>query len=237
MEQPYLCILFRHDQDELDIRSHRTSMLEAFKRCRMNRIGRVAFLSSTEGVILLNAVRLSPVNKEEIRGLILEFQKLLRGTFPDVSWFFSFTGDSGDLHDLRPHIEKCRKVLNIGRLTDSRKTIFDYDALGILTWINIPEDELGPLLKKLQKLIDSEKNQELLYTLKTYLENNLNYSLTAEKLFVNVNTVRRRIEKVNELIPVHWDDYVERTKLGLLLQYLQPGPDSIIHLKERRNGS
>lgn len=56
-------------------------MLEAFKRCRMNRIGRVAFLSSTEGVILLNAVRLSPVNKEEIRGLILEFQKLLRGTF------------------------------------------------------------------------------------------------------------------------------------------------------------
>lgn len=237
VEQPYLCILFRHDQDELDIRSHRTSMLEAFKRCRMNRIGRVAFLSSTEGVILLNAVRLSPVNKEEIRGLILEFQKLLRGTFPDVSWFFSFTGDSGDLHDLRPHIEKCRKVLNIGRLTDSRKTLFDYDALGILTWINIPEDELGPLLKKLQKLIDSEKNQELLYTLKTYLENNLNYSLTAEKLFVNVNTVRRRIEKVNELIPVHWDDYVERTKLGLLLQYLQPGPDSIIHLKERRNGS
>ena len=69
------------------------------------------------------------------------------------------------------------------------------------------------------------------------VENNLNYSLTAEKLFVNVNTVRRRIEKVNELIPVHWDDYVERTKLGLLLQYLQPGPDSIIHLKERRNGS
>lgn len=87
VEQPYLCILFRHDQDELDIRSHRTSMLEAFKRCRMNRIGRVAFLSSTEGVILLNAVRLSPVNKEEIRGLILEFQKLLRGTFPTYPGF------------------------------------------------------------------------------------------------------------------------------------------------------
>ena len=100
-----------------------------------------------------------------------------------------------------------------------------------------PRTNWALFLKKLQKLIDSEKNQELLYTLKTYLENNLNYSPTAEKLFVNVNTVRRRIEKVNELIPVHWDDYVERTKLGLLLQYLQPGPDSIIHLKERRNGS
>ena len=34
----------------------------------------------------------------------------------------------------------------------------------------------------------------------------------------------RRIEKVNELIPVHWDDYVERTKLGLLLQYLAAWP-------------
>ena len=77
------------------------------------------------------------------------------------------------------------------------------------------------LMEELQKLLKVEKNKELLYTLKVYLENNMNYSLTAEKLFVNINTIRRRIEKVNDLIRIDWDNYFERTKIGLLLQFLQ----------------
>ena len=67
----------------------------------------------------------------------------------------------------------------------------------------------------------AEKNRELLYTLKVYLENNMNYSLTAEKLYVNINTIRRRIEKVNELVDVDWNNYYTRTKIALMLQFMQ----------------
>ena len=49
----------------------------------------------------------------------------------------------------------------------------------------------------------------------------MNYSLTAEKLFVNVNTIRRRIERVNEMVDIDWDNYFERVKIGLMLQFLQ----------------
>ena len=49
----------------------------------------------------------------------------------------------------------------------------------------------------------------------------MNYSLTAERLYVNINTVRRRIEKINELISIDWDNYMERIKIGLLVQFLQ----------------
>ena len=45
--------------------------------------------------------------------------------------------------------------------------------------------------------------------------------LTAEKLYVNINTIRRRIEKVNELIDIDWDNYYTRTKIGLMLQFMQ----------------
>ena len=65
------------------------------------------------------------------------------------------------------------------------------------------------------------KNRELLHTLKVYLENNMNYSLTAEKLYVNINTIRRRIEKVNELVKVDWNNYYTRIKIGLMLQFMQ----------------
>ena len=99
--------------------------------------------------------------------------------------------------------------------------MLDYAQLGILTWLDIPDDELKQLMAEFRALMKAEKNRELLQTLKVYLENNMNYSLTAEKLFVNINTIRRRIDKVNELISVDWDNYFERTRVGLMLQFLQ----------------
>ena len=87
-------------------------------------------------------------------------------------------------------------------------------------WIDIPEEELEDLLGKLRELTDSYKADDLLETLKAYLENNLNYSTTAAKLFVHINTVRKRIEKVEEALGMNFDDHIIRLKLVILLQYL-----------------
>jgi hypothetical protein len=100
-------------------------------------------------------------------------------------------------------------------------TELDYGDLGILTWLEIPDEELKKLLEEFSALMNAEKNRELLHTLRVYLENNMNYSLTAEKLYVNINTIRRRIEKVNELVDVDWNNYYTRAKIGLMLQFMQ----------------
>ena len=99
--------------------------------------------------------------------------------------------------------------------------VLDYNDLGILTWVDIPDEELKKLLEDFHTLLQAEKNRELLHTLKVYLESNMNYSVTAEKLYVNINTIRRRIEKVNELVNVDWSNYYTRTKIGLMLQFMQ----------------
>ena len=78
----------------------------------------------------------------------------------------------------------------------------------------------------------SLKNQRLfptdflLHTLKVYLVNNMNYSLTAELLFVHINTIRKRIDRIMEdtaFEGVDWNNTVERVKLILLLQFLEAG--------------
>ena len=56
--------------------------------------------------------------------------------------------------------------------------------------------------------------------MKVYLENNMNYSVTAEKLYLNINTVRKRIDKVNSILPIDWNNYVQRLNIELLLQIL-----------------
>ena len=122
---------------------------------------------------------------------------------------------------IKAAVHKCEQVLQVGRLIHPGSWLHDYDDLGLLTWLQIPEGELKQLLTRFQKVLEHERSQELISTLKVYLENNMNYSLTAEKLFVNVNTIRRRIERVNEMVDIDWDSYFERVKIGLMLQFLQ----------------
>ena len=52
------------------------------------------------------------------------------------------------------------------------------------------------------------------------MENNMNYSVTEEKLYLNINTVRKRIDKVNSILPIDWNNYVQRLNIELLLQFL-----------------
>lgn len=172
-------------------------------------------------MILLNPQILKSVEKSYLFDLIREYQEKLRRKFEGISWDFSLCGEAKSLSAIKANVDKCRKILKIGKIVEPEETVHDYDRLGILTWLDIPDEDLKQLLEKFRNLMEAEKSRELLNTLKIYLENNMNYSLTAEKLYVNVNTIRRRIEKVNELISINWDNYFERTKIGLMLQFLQ----------------
>ena len=55
---------------------------------------------------------------------------------------------------------------------------------------------------------------------KVYLENNMNYSITAEKMYVHINTIRKRISKVREMLDVSLEDRITRLKVEMLLQFL-----------------
>lgn len=64
----------------------------------------------------------------------------------------------------------------------------------LYTWIEIPENELKEMF--------------------------MNYSVTAEKMYVHINTIRKRIDKVNDLVKIDWEDHVDRLKMEILLQFL-----------------
>ena len=108
----------------------------------------------------------------------------------------------------------------MGSIIFPEKDMWEYEMLGPLTWIEIPENELKEMLRKYREMMEEEKNIELLKTLKIYLENNMNYSATAEKLYVHINTIRKRIDKVNELLQIDWSDNIARMNAELFLRFL-----------------
>lgn len=220
MEEPYIYVLFQHGHKEFDVRTRRNEVMDQFLHCGLEARARMAFLSRTEGIILLRDTGNSS-GKKQIEAILTEFHGRLARKFEGIDWYFAVSYEPKRLSEIRTCVEKGRKTLKIGRIAFPETRILDYNDLGILTWLDIPDEELKHLLEEFSALMHAEKNRELLYTLKVYLENNMNYSLTAEKLYVNINTIRRRIEKVNELVDMDWNNYYTRTKVGLMLQFMQ----------------
>ena len=48
----------------------------------------------------------------------------------------------------------------------------------------------------------------------------MNYSLTAKQLFVHINTVRKRIEEIKDLINLDLENPMDRLKLEILLKLI-----------------
>ena len=84
--------------------------------------------------------------------------------------------------------------------------------------MDIQEDEIEIMLKDLKELFDHDENKELIETLKAYLDCKMNYSHTAKKLYIHINTVRKRIEHINDRIHLDLEDPLNRLKLEILLK-------------------
>ena len=221
MEDSYVYVVYQHDHKSFDIRTRRNAVMDLFLHCGLEAMGRMAFLSRKEGLIMFRSKGQAGAEKRQIEAVLSEFQSKLSRKYEGMEWTFAVSYEPKRLPEIRLCVEKGRKTLKIGKIAFPEKKILDYNDLGILTWLDIPDEELKILLDDFSTLMHAEKNRELLYTLKVYLENNMNYSLTAEKLFVNINTIRRRIEKVNELVDIDWENYHTRIKIGLMLQFMQ----------------
>ena len=118
-------------------------------------------------------------------------------------------------------VETCGKVMKMGKKLCPKKKIWDYEMIGPFAWLQIPEKELEQMLSEYLDMMKDEKNVELLRTLKVYLENNMNFSVTAEKMYVHINTIRKRIDKLDRMLQIDWDSYISRLKIEILLQFLE----------------
>ena len=117
-----------------------------------------------------------------------------------------------------------------------------FDELGIFCELfRCPPARIHTFCRQtLDKLLeyDHDCNADLQITLRTLLDDNFNYKATAEKLFIHVNTVRYRAEKIAQLLNIDLNDPDTRFNLYAALRVgdvrkaldlLQPGYIGTIH--------
>ncbi len=105
------------------------------------------------------------------------------------------------LRELANAYKEAQVAIEVGKVFDTEKTIIHYENLGIGRLIyqlptTLCEIFLSEVFKK--NSIDS-LDQETLFTINKFFENNLNVSETSRKLFVHRNTLVYRLEKIKKL--------------------------------------
>ena len=131
--------------------------------------------------------------------------------------------------DLAASYKEAQVSLEVGKVFDTEKKVISYDYLGIARLIyQLPKRLCGMFLQEVFKrgTIDSLDN-ETLFTIQKFFENNLNVSETSRRLFVHRNTLVYRLEKIKKLTGLdlrEFDDAIVFKVALMVKKYLDARP-------------
>ncbi len=124
---------------------------------------------------------------------------------------------------------EARIALEVGKVFDTEKNIISYDNLGIGRLIyQLPTTLCELFLKEVfKKESISVLDNETIYTIQKFFENNLNVSETSRKLFVHRNTLVYRLDKIKKLTGLdlrEFDDAIIFKVAMMVNKYLTSEP-------------
>lgn len=133
------------------------------------------------------------------------------------------------IKDLARSFREAQVSLEVGKVFDTEKSIVSYDNLGIARLIyQLPTTLCDMFLKEVFKRGSIDNlDQETLFTIQKFFENNLNVSETSRKLFVHRNTLVYRLEKIKKLTGLdlrEFDDAIVFKVALMVKKYLDSSP-------------
>ena len=137
---------------------------------------------------------------EELEKMALSMEETLKNELR-IKTVIGIGTIADHLRELADSYKEAQTAIEVGKVFDTEKSIMHYENLGIGRLIyqlptTLCEIFLSEVFKK--NSIDS-LDQETLFTINKFFENNLNVSETSRKLFVHRNTLVYRLEKIKKL--------------------------------------
>jgi carbohydrate diacid regulator len=137
---------------------------------------------------------------EELEKIALQIEETLKNEL-FVKTIIGIGTVAEHLRSLADAYKEAQTAIDVGKVFDTEKSIINYENLGIGRLIyQLPTTLCDIFLTEVFKKnsIDS-LDQETLFTINKFFENNLNVSETSRKLFVHRNTLVYRLEKIKKL--------------------------------------
>ena len=133
---------------------------------------------------------------------------------------------ANQLKDVARSFKEAQIAVDIGRVFDEDLTVMNFENLGIGRLIyQLPTTLCEMFLSEVFKKGSIESlDEETLFTIQKFFENNLNVSETSRKLFVHRNTLVYRLEKIKKITGLDLREFDNAIVLKVALmvkQYLK----------------
>lgn len=215
----YLTVVAKYRQDKKYLETIEKRVQSCFGKLE----ARIALVNQDTYFILIpldeKSSKEDMINK--IKGAIDQLHNSIRQDMVSVNLSFGISDIQAPLSDTYIGYNRAFKALEMGKMIYGDLDYITYSQLGPLAWLDIKPDEISTMKNVIGDLLAKDKNQELIETLDTYLGSNMNFSITAKKLFIHINTVRKRMDHINTLIDIDLEDPISRLKLEILLKIIR----------------
>ncbi|MBO4693717.1 MAG: helix-turn-helix domain-containing protein [Clostridia bacterium] len=186
----------------------------------------VISMNETDVVLVKETGR--DIGPRDIDNLALSIADTLSGEFY-VHSVIGIGTTVSNIKDLARSFKEAQTALEVGKVFDTEKTIVSYDNLGIARLIyQLPTTLCETFLHEVFKRGSIDNlDQETLFTIQRFFENNLNVSETSRKLFVHRNTLVYRLEKIKKItgLDLRQFDHAIVFKIALMVdKYLRSNP-------------
>lgn len=186
------------------------------------------FSVSESEIVLIKEIKSGSISSEDLESLAVSLVETLSSEYL-VPTCIGIGTVVQNIKDLANSFKEAQVALEVSKVFDHEQTVVNYTHLGIARLIyQLPTTLCEMYLNEVFKRgsIDS-LDQETLFTIQKFFENNLNVSETSRKLFVHRNTLVYRLEKIKKLtgLDLREFDHAIIFKVALMVKkYLSANP-------------
>ncbi|MCE5220825.1 MAG: PucR family transcriptional regulator ligand-binding domain-containing protein [Clostridium sp.] len=182
---------------------------------------KVPIIDKDDSVIFFSRCEENYMNR--VDKALKEIKEVIKKRIDGLSVSVGIGNSYRDLKMMKQSLNEAELAINSAKCKGLDDTITKYKDIGIYGLLfsiknrkvleNYYLDILGPIDE------NDNKNSSLLQILETYLNENCNITVTAEKLFLHRNTLKYRIKKIEELLncDLHNFDDCMKVKMGLYI--------------------
>ena len=157
--------------------------------------------------------------------LCTELNKQAKVLHPD-QYYLLLSDKFDDFQNVEMHKYQADALIHYVRHRDTEEHVFrffDY-YLNIIAfnYIEILGEKASlPNVIRFLRYYDKHNNKQYLETLEYYLDNHMNASKTATELGIHLNTLRKRLEKINELTMLELDNPTVVSRLRFAIKQIK----------------
>lgn len=217
----YVCISFKQLNDGLNLDDYRDVINSKIRRLFPKRESPLGLL---EGIIIIfYPIEATPSKneKEKVETKCMKLIGELEKEIPkaNIKAGVGYTTDAF-CHMKKSYMESI-KTIEIGQYVYPEKKVIFYKDLGPFGFIHLRsfKEDFHDMIDDLLPIFQQEEQEDLVLTLKVFLDSKCNFNVAAKKLYIHNNTVRYRIAKIQQLCNIDLEDPTERLKLEIILKF------------------